>query len=211
MLLGRRWLTGQGQELDVSLALVDAGWGQTKSHVMEACGLKAFRSRCLPSKGKGIGPGNRMISDWHRKEGDIPSPKARSFEWILPADPRGNPCRLLTFSTNHWKSFLAERLMAPLGGMGSLAFHALPPGHDHKLIVDHCCAEKRTAWTTKDGHGDTWVLPPHKPDNHWFDGMVGCSVAASVRGMRLEDTTVPPPPKAPKRRRKILTSTPLEF
>ncbi len=211
MLLGRRWSTISGQEHDVSLALVDSGWGQTKNHVMDACSLKAFRSRCFPSKGKGIGPGDRNIAEWRRQQHDIPSPLARCYEWILPHDTKGNPCRSVTFNTNHWKSFAAERLMSPVGAPGSLAFHALAPGHDHRLIVDHCCAEKRTPWTTKFANGDVWVHPPHRPDNHWWDGIVGCCVAASMRGMRLQDIIVDTPAEKPKRRRKRVHFSQLEF
>ena len=29
---------------------------------------------------------------------------------------------------------------------------------------------------------DEWKLPAHKPDNHWFDCLVGCAPAASMLG-----------------------------
>jgi len=30
---------------------------------------------------------------------------------------------------------------------------------------------------------DEWKLPGHKPDNHWFDCVVGCAAGASIQGI----------------------------
>ena len=32
---------------------------------------------------------------------------------------------------------------------------------------------------------DEWKLRPERADNHWFDGLVGCAVAASIQGAAL--------------------------
>ena len=32
---------------------------------------------------------------------------------------------------------------------------------------------------------DEWKARPNQPDNHWFDGIVGCAVAASIQGAAL--------------------------
>ena len=37
-----------------------------------------------------------------------------------------------------------------------------------------------------EGRGRTvaeWKLPAHKPENHWFDCVVGCAAAASMQGV----------------------------
>ena len=31
-----------------------------------------------------------------------------------------------------------------------------------------------------------WILPPAKPDNHWWDCVVGAAAASSFEGIRLE-------------------------
>jgi hypothetical protein len=35
---------------------------------------------------------------------------------------------------------------------------------------------------------DEWKLRPERADNHWFDCLVGCAVAASVVGVTLPGT-----------------------
>jgi hypothetical protein len=35
---------------------------------------------------------------------------------------------------------------------------------------------------------DEWKLRPEAHDNHWFDGIVGCAVAASMEGAVLPGT-----------------------
>jgi hypothetical protein len=35
---------------------------------------------------------------------------------------------------------------------------------------------------------DEWKLPAHKPDNHWFDCVVGCAPGASMQGIVLLGT-----------------------
>ena len=44
-----------------------------------------------------------------------------------------------------------------------------------------------------------WIFKPSKPDNHWFDCLIGCAVAASMCGIRT------PGEDAPKRQRKRYT------
>jgi hypothetical protein len=39
--------------------------------------------------------------------------------------------------------------------------------------------------------GDEWKTKSHKPDNHWFDCVVGCTVAASMEGIALKSQEQP--------------------
>jgi hypothetical protein len=34
---------------------------------------------------------------------------------------------------------------------------------------------------------DEWKLRPEASDNHWWDGLVGCAVAASMLGINLSE------------------------
>jgi hypothetical protein len=43
-------------------------------------------------------------------------------------------------------------------------------------------------WVDKTARGRTvreWSARPSKPDNHWFDCLVGCAVAASFLGIKI--------------------------
>jgi len=48
---------------------------------------------------------------------------------------------------------------------------------------------------------DEWKLRPERSDNHWFDGIVGCAVAASIQGSTLLGTDVRT--SKPRRRLKL--------
>jgi hypothetical protein len=61
---------------------------------------------------------------------------------------------------------------------------------DHRMFVDHLTAE-----TADKVHGykqgrDVWVWKPVvNRDNHWFDCVVGCAVAASLLGIARDGRT----------------------
>jgi hypothetical protein len=47
--------------------------------------------------------------------------------------------------------------------------------------------------------------PPHRPDNHLLDALVGCAVAASIQGAKFDASVAtsgpaPPSDRKPKRR-----------
>ena len=48
---------------------------------------------------------------------------------------------------------------------------------------DHLTAEYRVRTEGRGRTVNEWKLPAHKPDNHWFDCVVGCAAAASMRGV----------------------------
>ena len=60
----------------------------------------------------------------------------------------------------------------------------------HQLLAEHITAEY---WVKTEARGrvvDEWKLRAGGPDNHWFDCLVGCAVAASIQGAVLPGTDV---------------------
>jgi hypothetical protein len=95
--------------------------------------------------------------------------------------------RHLLYDTNHWKSFLHARLAVPMGDPGCLSLY----GRDrerHRLLAEHLLAEYRVRTEGRGRLVDEWRLRPEGFDNHWFDGVVGCAVAASLLGVVLPGT-----------------------
>jgi len=45
---------------------------------------------------------------------------------------------------------------------------------------------------------DEWKMRPSVTDNHWFDCLVGCAVAASMQGVVLPGTDVKPLGRRPR-------------
>jgi hypothetical protein len=51
----------------------------------------------------------------------------------------------------------------------------------HRLFTDHVTSEYRVKTEGRGRTVDEWKLRPERGDNHWFDGLVGCAVAASIQ------------------------------
>ena len=58
----------------------------------------------------------------------------------------------------------------------------------HILFAEHLTAEYRVKTEGRGRRVDEWKMRPEAHDNHWFDGLVGCAVAASMSGCVLEGT-----------------------
>jgi hypothetical protein len=85
---------------------------------------------------------------------------------------------------NYWKSFVHEHLAIAPGDAGSLTIFGRE--RDHELFGQHIANSE--TWTETEGWGRKvreWTLRPAKPDNHWLDCLVGCSVGASMLGCCL--------------------------
>jgi hypothetical protein len=58
----------------------------------------------------------------------------------------------------------------------------------HRLLAEHLTAEYHVHTEGRGPTVDEWKLPAHKPDNQWFDSLVGCTAAASMQGAVLSGT-----------------------
>jgi hypothetical protein len=181
-LLGRRWRRDDGAELAIERLVVDANWGQSTDVVYQFCRQSAHAASLLPSHGRFVGASSIPFSDYKRKRGD-----RVGHHWRIPAVTGKRTVRHLLYDTNHWKSFIHARLAVPMGDTGCLSLY----GHDrerHRLLAEHLTAEYRVRTEGRGRVVDEWRLKPDGPDNHWFDGLVGCAVAASILGVVLPGT-----------------------
>src|SRR5262249_47272049 len=106
--------------------------------------------------------------------------------------------RHVVYDTNYWKSFVHARLAVAMGDRGCLSLFGDRP-ELHRLFADHLTAEYRVKTQGRGRTVDEWKLRPERADNHLPDGVVGCSVAASVQGVRFSPSgaaPAPPPPPA---------------
>jgi len=167
---------------------VDSG-DQTKT-VYEFCRRSKWSALLLPSKGAGITAGKTPIDRWkmmnHEKRGD---------GFVITSDAALRAVRLVRFDTNHWKTFVCRRA-AVAGGKGSLTLWGGDP-RAHRMLQDHVNAESCVKTIAADGRTVwEWSLKPGGPDNHYFDTLVGCYVAAAIVGCRLAETKPAEPPRA---------------
>lgn len=120
--------------------------------------------------------------------------------WQLPNVRGKRAVRYVLFDSNYWKSFVYARLATAMGDAGCLSLFGRDE-HQHRLFAEHLTAEYRIRTEGRGRTVDEWKLRPERSDNHWFDGIVGCAVAASIQGSTLLGTDVRP--SKPRRRLKL--------
>jgi hypothetical protein len=177
-LLGRDWPDEDGRAHRASLVLIDAGYGESTDTVFDFCKRSAWKDRVLPSRGKGLGAKTRPMSDWPKEPGDKIGP-----DWRMRTN-RARRQKEVVMGVNFWKSFVAARLTAPMGGPGCLMLPGSEPSA-HEMLAAHLTAEKRVVVSTNDRTVDEWIEKVGR-DNDLLDVVVGCHVAASIRGISFE-------------------------
>ncbi len=208
MILSRRYLRhGTDEVVTVDRCLVDEGWNPDVAY--EACRDSAFASVLMPSKGRGGKPGGTPMSQWSKtkKQGVRYSPPGQPT-WIIGPVGSGKG-RHATVDVDAWKTFTANRLLTEPGGGGCLRFFSSGKDGEHELFIKHLVSEFAAEVTTPDGA--TFAKWGRKPnlDNHWWDCLVGCAVAASMQGLiwSADASGAAKPPKKAKRKLADLVKT----
>lgn len=173
-LCARRFRTADGVEVGIERMLVDANWGQSTDTVYDFCRRSPHSSIIMPSHGRGIGASGSPMSDWRKQPGE-----KTGNGWRTKPAKRG--LRSITYDTNAWKSWVAARLLTAPGDAGALSLWGTTPTA-HRMIADHISSEYRVRTSGRGRTVDEWKLKPNR-DNHWWDGLVGTAVAASLQGM----------------------------
>lgn len=176
-ILGRSYPRQHGEgTLRVERCLVDSGkWSDT---VYSFCERSTHATLLTPSKGFGISSASMTMAEWKRKPGE-----RIGWNWLygFPESGRG---RLLKFDTNAWKSFVAGRLRSAEGARGGLYLFGERPS-DHQMLADHLCSENRTLTQGRGREVEIWKRRPNA-ENHWWDCLVGCAVAAGFQGLTFD-------------------------
>ncbi len=94
---------------------------------------------------------------------------------------RHRALRHVEIDTNFWKTFVHERLATAVGDPGCLSILGRK-AVEHRLFAEHLTAEYRARTKGRGRTVNEWNLPAHKPDNHWFDCVVGWAAATSMQG-----------------------------
>ena len=191
-ILGKKYTRDDGASMAVSRCLVDAGWGESTDTIYKFC--RNTLHPCTPSHGKGIRATNAPMREWKGvKE------RERGHHWILRLGS-GRQVQHVVIDTNYWKSFFHRRLQAPIGDPGCIYLWEWKAYH-HSAFTDQLVSEIPKEATHGSRKVDEWVLRPDRPDNHWFDCMVGCCVAASMEGVTLPEWQQKRTPRKRRRRK----------
>ena len=194
--LGREWRRDDGAMMRIERCLVDANWGNSTDVVYQFCRQSAHAAVLLPSHGRFVGASGLPFSEYKRRLGD-----RLGHNWRIPNVQGKRAVRHVIFDTNYWKSFLYARLAVPMGDRGCLSLFG-DSADRHRLFAEHLTAEYRVKTEGRGRKVDEWKLRPSASENHWFDCLVGCAVAASMQGIILPGTESRP---APRRQRLKLS------
>ncbi len=178
-LLDREWRRDDGAMVRIDRCLVDANWGSSSDVVYQFCRQSKHASILLPSHGRYVGASSIPFSDYKRRRGD-----RVGLNWRVPTVNGKRAVRHVTFDTNFWKSFIHARLAVSMGDPGCLSLFGRKP-ELHQLLAAHLTSEYRVKTEGRGRTVDEWKLRVDGWDNHWFDGLVGCAVAASMQGAVL--------------------------
>jgi hypothetical protein len=159
--------------------LIDANWGQSTDVVYQFCRQSANAALLLPSHGRFVGAASQPFNEYKRKRGD-----RVGHNWRIPSVVGRRTVRHVLYDANFWKSFVHARLGVAMGDPGCLSLWGQQPER-HRLLAEHLTAEHRIRTEGRGRVVDEWKLRPERADNHWFDGVVGCAVAASIQGTSL--------------------------
>ncbi len=184
--LSREWRRDDGAHLRIERCLIDANWGSSTDIVYQFCRQSSHAGILLPSHGRFVGASSQPFSEYKRKPGD-----RVGHNWRMPNVKGKRAVRHVIYDTNYWKSFIQARLLVPMGDRGCLSLFGDSP-EQHRLFAEHLTAEYRVKTEGRGRTVDEWKIRPERPDNHWFDCIVGCAVAGSIQGVSLEATGTSP-------------------
>ena len=181
LLLAQDYLREDGDPVRIDRCLIDSAWGTTTDLVYEFCRQSSHAAKIYPSRGLGIGAGSQPMNEYKKRPGD-----RLGLNWRITRVTEVRGARKALYDANYWKSFVYSRFAVALGDRGCLSLWGNKPD-DHRCFADHLLAEFRVRTQGRGREVDEWKQRPDRKDNHWFDCLAGCAVAAAVQGVTLPE------------------------
>jgi len=189
--LAKEWSRG-GSLMKIDRALVDMGY---KPGIVADVKRRAGGSVVMLSKGVGVRASRKPLAAYARKPGEV-----HGHYWYVPSVRKTGEFAHVFVDVNYWKRFVHEGLATIAGDRGCISLFG-KDARQHELFAEHLARSEK--WVDVTGPGGTvreWVSMPTRPDNHWFDCLVGCAAAASMCGVKVAGEDV-----RPSRQRKRYT------
>jgi hypothetical protein len=170
----------RGPSIRIDRLLVDMGY---KPGIVAAVKHKSGGQTMMLAKGVGIRTGSKPVAMYQKRPG-----WRLGCNWFIPSVRGTAEFPHVVNDVNWWKSFVHDRLLVAVGDPGSLTLYG---GKDtnHAMFSEHVAGSEYYVMTS--GHGrdvKEWKWRPERPDNHWFDCLVGCAAAASLDGLAVPGT-----------------------
>jgi hypothetical protein len=190
-LFSRSWKREDGAEQPLELLLIDWSDGTMAEVVARVCRTSTWKANVIAAAGVGIGPGDKPMSQYPVR------PNERRGRHWMESTNKSHMCRTVRVDANYWKSRAADGLTCPPTNPGAITLFG-DKRTDHRMIADHYASEYRDRQTSDKTQStcDVWDLKPGR-ENHKFDNLYNCLVAASMRGCGMTE-------KRTEKRRKTL-------
>ena len=182
-----------GLAAPVNRGLVDRGY--LKDVIYRVIQSSAHAGVIMPSKGFGILAKDIPFSERKRAKGERVGP-----EWKIPNVAKTRAGQYVQVDTNHWKSFLFDRLQVGIDGRTALTLWGEPgdrPLHLH--FAEHLTSEYYVEVTAKGRTIKEWHEKANR-DNHWLDTIIMNYIAASMLGVQMLGVELDAPRKRTRRR-----------
>lgn len=176
MLTARVFKRIDGAEMRLDRGLVDARWNVD---LVEAGIQLAGSGIWQPAYGVGIRAKDAPMDMWIKKRG------VRRGNHLVLQKPDRRLFLSVFYDTNYWKTEVYRGLTVPPAHSAAINFYKESQSH-HQMYADHMAAERSTRVEARGRIVDEWELPSNKPDNHYWDTLVACAVAASLCGIKKE-------------------------
>ena len=180
LLKEKKYTTPDGVQLKLDKVIVDANWGISRNIIYDWVRRSEHRNLVLPSHGRGITASSAALNERVKMKR-----KWMGDNWRIEVG-KDIKVNYLLYDTNYWKTFTHNRFATYPGEAGSLTLFDEREGY-HNSFASHCLAEFPVRVESKERSQDEWKIKANRPDNHWFDCVVGCCVAASVQRINLND------------------------
>lgn len=177
-LTDNEWQFSDGSSMSFSAGLVDAGY---KPAEVARAVRRIKNPNVYTSRGIGIGPVEKPMPEYDMSAKRVLRCGPNPFRprWFFPREYIDGGVLRVHFDANFWKSTIAARLAQSASAgewrlWGRRAF-------SHEPYVEHLLSERPEQVTAKGRTVNVWKRVGYQ-DNHWFDTLVGCGVAASIAG-----------------------------
>jgi len=197
-LVTRDWKNEASVPVGVAQILIDWSDGEMDDTVAKVCRTSPYKALIHPMAGVGIGPEKAPMMLYNVGTGEV-----LGNHWIKKRNNK-QAVTGIRADVNYWKSRAAKALTCLPSIRGAITLYGTSGENgtrltDHRMIGDHYASEKGTRLTNEDRKRTVTVfsLKPNR-ENHYWDNLIGCMVAASIKGCGNDE-------KAKPRERKSLS------
>lgn len=194
-LCDREWKTPDGTVRHVCCGLIDVGY--RPEQVAQGARMSDHARILFGCRGIGIGPIKKSMTEWDTSPArcQFAGPDPRRPRWVI-ANETVDGLKVVQHDSYYFKSLTASRLSQNRNVPGEWSLYG---NHtvDHTPVIQHYLAEEPVKMTAMGRTVTVWRTL--NDNNHWFDTVVGCSVAATIMGIQPPGSSVVAPvaPKSP--------------